>query len=120
MDSGALERMRTRARAVRTRARTRSWSYRQRNLAAGVWLRVRRVLAAAEAAHEISSEEGHRLMAEGYRPEACGRELAPEKTILFVDEPRLSKVQDCRQIPVGLGQDFMAATVVALRPFDDR
>ncbi|MGH2400551.1 MAG: hypothetical protein ACRDF6_11985 [bacterium] len=118
MDSTSLDRMRARARAARTRAQIRSWSYRQRNLAAGVWFRLRRVLADARAAYHISDEDARRLVAEGYRPEACGGEVAPEKTILFVDERRLSKVETRRSIPVSLGQDFMAARSIALIRFD--
>lgn len=119
MDNRALERMRTRARAVRARAATQSWSYRQRNLAAGVWFRLRRVLADAQAAYEISGEEARQLVVEGYRPEQCGREVVPEKTILFVDPARLSRLATRRPIRVGLGPDFLAATNVALVRFGD-
>lgn len=119
MDSGPIDRMRARARAVRTRARVRSWTYRQRNLAAGVWFRLRRVLADASAAYEISDEDARRLVAEGYRPEPCGGEVAPEKTILFVDERRLSKIETRRPIRVGLGPDLLAARAIAVVPFDE-
>ena len=112
--------MRARARAVRTRATVRSWNYRQRNLAAGVWFRLRRVLADARAAYVISDADARRLVAEGYRREACGREVAPEKTILFVDEWRLSKLEACRPIPLSLGPDFLSARAIALIAFDDR
>ena len=118
MDSAALERMKARAHAVRTRAAVRSWNYRQRNLAAGVWFRLRRVLADARAAYVISDEDARRLVAEGYRAEACGLDVAPEKTILFVDERRLSKV-DTWPIPLGLGPEFLAAKAIALIAFDD-
>jgi len=66
MDSQAVQRMRARARAVRTRAHVRAWKYRQRNLAAGVWFRLRRVLADAKAAYVISDEDARRLLADGY------------------------------------------------------
>ena len=111
--------MQARARAVRTRAAVRSWNYRQRNLASGVWFRLRRVLADAREAYVMSDEDGLRLVDEGYRPEACGADVAPEKTILFVDELRLSKVEARRPIPVSLGPDFLAARAVALIAFDD-
>jgi hypothetical protein len=117
--SDPLERMRTRARDVRTRAQVRSWTYRQRNLAAGVWFRIRRMLADARAAYVISDEDACRLVTEGYTREACGREIAPEKTILFVDEPRLSRIATRRPIPVGLGPEFLAAHAVALVAFDE-
>ena len=106
-------------RAVKARARVRSWTYRQRNLAAGVWFRLRRVLAQAQTAYDIPEEEARGLLAEGYRPEPCGGEVAPEKTILFVDEARLSRIATRRQIPVGLGPEFFAARAIALVPFDE-
>jgi hypothetical protein len=112
--------MRARARDARTRAAVRSWHYRQRNLAAGVWYRLRTALAAAKAAYAISDDEARQLIAEGYRPEACGAAIAPQKTIVFVDEPRLSSIDGRRSMPVGLGPDFFGAQAIALVAFDDR
>jgi hypothetical protein len=119
MDSRALERMRARARVVRTRSQVRAWKYRQRNLAAGVWFRIRRVLADAKAAYVISDEDAERLLSEGYEPLACGREVAPEKRIVFVDDRRLDRVESRRQIRVDLGPAFLAATAIALTRFDE-
>ena len=113
-----LESMRERARAVRTRAAIRQWKYRQRNLASGVWLRLRRALAFAKEAYVISGDDIRHLLAEGYKPEPCGRQLEPEKTILFVDAPRLLRIESRRRIPVNLGADFLLAEAVALLPFD--
>lgn len=118
MGESPVDRMRARARAVRTRAAIRRWQYRQRNLAAGVWFRLRRVLADAERAYAISDEDARQLVAEGYTPEPCGTEVAPEKTIIFVDEPRLAALSSRRPIPVRLGPAFLAARAVALVPFD--
>jgi len=112
--------LRARAQAVRTRAAVRRWSYRQRDLAAGVWFRLRRVLADAKDAYVISDDDARRLVAEGYAAEACGAEVSPEKTILFVDQRRLSMIDGRRPIPVGLGPDFMAARAIALVRFDVR
>jgi hypothetical protein len=67
--------MQARARLVRTRSAIRHWEYRQRHLAAGVWFRLRRVLADASAAYAIAEEDAYRLGAEGYVSEACGAEL---------------------------------------------
>ena len=117
MSPNGVDKLQARARAVRTRAAVRSWQYRQRNVAAGVWFRLRRTLADARTAYAIPADDARRLIAEGYRAEACGVELAPEKTILFVDEHRLSNIEGRRPIPVGLGPDFMAATAIALVPF---
>jgi hypothetical protein len=110
--------MHARARAARTRAEVRRWNYRQRDLAAGVWFRLRRVLADARAAYVISEADGQQLMAEGYAVEPSGNQLAPEKTILFVDEARLSMVASRQPIPVELGPAFLGATTVALVAFE--
>ena len=118
MDSRPLDRMHARAREVRIRVAVRRWHYRQRNLAAGVWFRLRRVLADAKAVYVISDQDARRLVTEGYRVEACGRQVAPEKVILFVDETRLSSVESRRSIPVGLGPAFLTATAIALVAFD--
>jgi hypothetical protein len=110
--------MRARARAVRSRAAIRSWNYRQRKLAAGVWFRIRRVLADAKEAYVIPSADAEQLLAEGYVPETCGAQLAPEKTLIFVDSARLARIESRRKIPVRLGPDFLLATAVALMPFE--
>jgi hypothetical protein len=111
--------MHARARAVRTRATIRAWQYRQRNLAAGAWFRLRRVLADAMAAYVIGDEDARRLLAEGYQAEACGLDVAPPKTLVFVDERRLSRIAGRRQVPVGLGPAVLAASALALVRFDD-
>jgi hypothetical protein len=116
--SSSLARLHARASAVRTRARIRSWSYRQRNLAAGAWFRLRRVLADARAAYVIPSDDARRLVAEGYKAEACGSEVSPEKTILFVDDRALATIAARRAIPVNLGPEFLAARSIALVRFD--
>lgn len=117
-DSRALQRMHERARAVRARAAIRSWEYRQRNLAAGVWYRLRRVLADARAAYVISDDDARELVAEGYRVEPCGREVSPEKSLIFVDDQRLAAISSRREIRVGLGPEFLQATAVALVAFE--
>jgi hypothetical protein len=94
--------------------------YRQRDLAAGVWFRLRRVLADARLAFAISEEDARRLIAEGCQPAACGAQVTPEKMIFFVGEPRLAALPSRRAIPVTLGPDFLAATAVALVAFDSR
>lgn len=120
MSEAALERMRARARAVAARAGVRRWEYRQRHLAAGVWYRLRRVLAEAESAYVISDEDAERLLAEGYVPEPCGSEIVPGKTLLFVDPVRLEGLDSRRQIRVDLGLDFLTAQAVALVRFAPR
>jgi hypothetical protein len=112
-----VERLRDRARGARTRAEIRAWNYRQRHLAAGVWFRVRRALARARAAYAITDEDARQLIAEGFEREASGQELAPVKTLLFVDDARLAQVAGRRAIPVGLGPEFFAASSIALVSF---
>ena len=118
MNERALEGMQDRARAVRTRAAVRVWHYRQRDLASGVWFRLRRVLADARAAYVISEEDATRLIAGGCRPEPCGREISPEKTILFVSESQLSTLDAPRAIRVALDPEFLTAPAIALVPFE--
>ena len=119
MTKNLLDTLRARAKAVRTRAAVRRWNFRQRHLAAGVWFRLRRVLADAGTAYVIDDADARRLIAEGYPAEACGAELSPPKIIVFVEESRLSRIGR-RPIPVGLGRDFMAASSIALVRFDVR
>jgi hypothetical protein len=118
MDS-ALERMQARARAVKTRAQVRAWQYRQRDLAAGVWFRLRRVLTNARAAYVLTEEDASRLVAEGFQPESCGLELSPEKTIVFLNADRAAQLDAPRPIPVSLGAEFLAARAIALVAFDE-
>jgi hypothetical protein len=120
MAEEAIRRMQARAHAVRTRAQVRSWQYRQRALAAGVWFRLRRVLADARAAFAISDADAGRLLDEGYRPAESGSQLTPEKRIFFVDEARVTDLPSRRAIPVGLGQDFLTSAAVVLIAFGDR
>src|SRR3989442_8458582 len=80
-DRSVLDRMNDRAKAVRNRAMIRSWKYRQRGLAAGVWFRLRRVLADAKEAYVISANDANQLLSEGYQAESCGAQIEPEKTI---------------------------------------
>jgi hypothetical protein len=119
MTEAGLERMRRRVQGVRTRAAIQRWNYRQRDLAAGVWLRLRRVLADAREAYVVSDDDVRRLVTEGYGPEACGNDISPAKTIVFVDAVRLSALESRRAIPVSLGPEFVAATALVLLPFED-
>ena len=113
------ERREARARAIRATAAVRAWRYRQRHLAGGAWYRMRRVLADARAIYAISADDAQQLLAEGRPAVACGRDFAPARTILFVDEQRLSAVTSRRPLQVGLGPDVLAAPALALVPFDD-
>jgi hypothetical protein len=118
MSSTALERMHKRARDVRARAVVRAFEYRQRRHAAGTWFRVRRVLARARTAYVVSNADAAQLAAEGFVEAPCGHELEPVKRLLFVDEARVSRLPARREIPVGLGPEFLEASAIALVPFE--
>ena len=118
MNDVLLEKLRRRAERVKVRRRVRSWEYRQRDLAAGVWFRLRRVLADAREAYAISEDEARCLLLEGYAAEPCGLEISPSKPLIFVDQERLTAIDGRTAIRVGLGEDFLGAPAVALVAFD--
>lgn len=106
-----------RVRQVRSRVAVRAWEYRQRHHAKGVWLRLRRILADAQAAYVIPGGEAERLIAEGFRPEAVGRELEPPKIILFLPVERVARLTGAREIPVRLEVELLQAPALALIRF---
>ncbi|HKY38028.1 MAG TPA: hypothetical protein VJN18_18930 [Polyangiaceae bacterium] len=103
-----------RARKARERAQIQAWQYRQRNLASGVWFRVRRVLVDAAEAFRISAEDAERLERAGARPAPAGLELEPAKRLFFVDREELASLPSRCSIPVRLGAAFLAARDVVL------
>jgi hypothetical protein len=113
-----LDRMRARLREIHARAAIQKWNYRQRNHAAGVWFRLRRVLADAKDAYVISPEDAATLIAEGYVAEPVGAELSPEKTLIFADGDRIDRLVSKNPILVRLSPDFLTSPAVALVPFD--
>ncbi len=94
-----------RVRQHRSRVTVRAWEYRQRRHARGVWFRLRRALADANAAYVISEIDARQLVSEGCRPESVGADLEPSKLILFAT------------VPVRLGGELLAAQCLALAPF---
>lgn len=112
--SDELER---RVRQVRSRVAARAWGYRQRRHARGVWMRLRRILADAQAAYVISESDAALLVAEGFRAEAVGRELEPAKIILFVPAARVARLTRAREIPVSLEVELLEAPALALVRF---
>lgn len=109
--SEVLER---RARQMRSRLVRRAWEYRQRHHAAGVWFRLRRLLADASAAYVISEAAARQLVDEGHAPEPVGAELEPPKLLLFVAPERVARIAGAREIPVRLGGEQLAARHPAL------
>lgn len=106
-----------RVRQVRSRVAVRAWEYRQRHHAKGVWMRLRRVLADAEAAYVIPEGEAERLVVEGFQPERVGRELEPPKIILFLPAERVARLTGARKIPVRLEVELLEAPALALVRF---
>lgn len=112
--SDGLER---RIRQMRSRAAVRAWEYQQRHHAKGVWLRLRRILADAEAAYVIPEGEAERLVVEGFQPEPVGRELEPPKVILFLPADRVAQLTGAREIPVRLEVELLETPALALVRF---
>jgi hypothetical protein len=106
-----------RLRERRARLLIRAWDYRQRDLARGVWFRLRRVLADAREAYVITRAEGERLSAEGGLVEPVGRELQPPRLILFTPAGRVSRIEGARAIPVRLSAELLEAECLALVRF---
>ena len=109
--------LRRRLRQVQSRVAVRAWTYRQRHHAKGVWVRLRRLLADAQAAFAIPASEAERLLAEGYRPEAVGQELEPPRVIVFVPAERATAIPGAQEIPVSLGAALLEAPALALVRF---
>lgn len=108
-----------RLREMRSRVLTRAFDHRQRRHARGVWFRLRRVLAYAREAYVVPAEEANRLIAEGYRPDPVGQELAPARVILLVPRERVAGIAAARPLPVRLNAEMLSAECLALVPFDD-
>jgi hypothetical protein len=116
MSSPVLEQ---RLRRFRSRQLIRQWQYRQRDLAHGVWFRLRRVLADARAAYAISAEDAATLEAEGARAEPAGREVAPPLALYVVPPDRIPRLRSARPIAVRLSAELFSADAVAMVPFSD-
>ena len=106
-----------RLRQVRSRVAVRAWAYRQRHHAKGMWMRLRRVLAEAQAAYAISAGEAEQLLAEGYEPHPVGRELEPPKVIIFVSTERASRIPGAEAIPLHLDARLLETSALALVAF---
>ena len=83
-----------------------------------MWFRLRRVLADAGAAYVIPEDEARTLIAEGHRPEPVGQELEPPKLIVMASSARIAQIASAQPVPVRLGGELLAATCLALTPFE--
>ncbi|MEM9696729.1 MAG: hypothetical protein AAGA56_29600 [Myxococcota bacterium] len=110
--------MRKRVRQIHAQALVRRSDYRQRHLAKGTWMRLRRELAISERVFVLSPEEEHKLVARGFETLAVGEALHPKKRLYRVDRAQLSALEArADEVPVGLNQTFLSAEAVALVPF---
>jgi hypothetical protein len=75
------------------------------------------LLALASEAHAIPRDEAERLIAEGYRPDPVGWELAPSRLILVVPRGRAAQIPSARRLPVRLSAELLAAECLVLVPF---
>lgn len=106
-----------RLRELRSRVLIRAFDCRQRRHARGVWFRLRRALAFAEAAYAVSREEGERLLAEGYHSDPVGRELQPPRIVVVVPRERVARIDGARALAVRLSAELLSAECLALVPF---
>jgi len=99
---------------MRQRLVVRAWEYRQRDLAKGVWTKVRRLLVDAESAWIIDAADVEIVRAAGIRPESDGLRLQPPKEIRFVSSEVLSTLPSRQTIDLGMNAAFLEATHVVL------
>ena len=106
-----------RLRAYRSRIALRDYAYRQRNLAHGLWFRVRLTLAQAERAFVLSAEDAAALVARGAAPEPVGDEMAPAKVIVYAELEELRSLPSAREVAVRLSAEVLSARGLGLVRF---
>ena len=106
-----------RLREFRSRVLVRAFDYRQRRHARGAWFRFRRTLALSREAFAIPRAEAERLVAEGHRPEPVGREIEPQRIVVFVPRERVARIASACPLDVRLSAELLAAEGLALVPF---
>ena len=114
------EKLHQRAAEIRARALERAWRYRQRRHASGGWDRLRWVLASCERAWWIEADLVDRLVAEGFRVEPAGYELAPPRRLVVVPWERalaLESSDEASPLPLHLDSRFFDAPGVLLVRF---
>jgi hypothetical protein len=76
------------------------------------------VLVDAGAASIIAEDDARKLVAEGHRVEPVGQEFEPPKLIVFASSERIAQITSAQPVPIRLSRDVLAATYLALAPFD--
>jgi hypothetical protein len=108
------ETLHERARRIAERRLIRAWNYRQRDLSAGVWYRLRRALVDAAEAWIIDEAGADLLERRGHAPLPVGREIEPPKRIYFVSREELPAPPPRRQTAVRLSGELLQAAYLAL------
>lgn len=114
-----MEALHRRARQARARAQVKRWQYCQRHHAQGTWHLLARLLADSRAVFVVSESESEALGSEGIAAEAVGAMLEPPRTIRFVPEARIARLESRREIPVRLGPELLAARHLVLSRFGE-
>ncbi|MEZ4222217.1 MAG: hypothetical protein R3B13_14875 [Polyangiaceae bacterium] len=103
--------------AMRARRSILRWEFRQRNLAKGVWFRLRRRLADAERVFVITPESAAQLIGEGIEPLAVGQQLQPPLNLFVLSGDRAVRLAEAREIAVRLSAELLTARNLVLVPF---
>ncbi len=117
MGADMIEQLHRRARHTRANAAVRRWEYRQRHHARGVWFRLRRLLADAASAWQVSPADSARLIDDGVAPDPVGLALEPPMTILVVAQARLDALPSSTPVVLRLGADLLRSRHLVLVRF---
>jgi hypothetical protein len=112
------DRLHARARAVRSRALVRAFEYRQRDLAGGVWVRLRLALSRIERAYVIDDEDASALAADGIVPLSAGLEIEPPLRIFVVSGARARALRSGAPIPLHMDTRLLRAGAIAVVEFE--
>lgn len=115
--SDAVAKLHARVAQIRARRALVAWEIRQEAHAKGAFVRLARALGRAEHALAIDAADASVLVGEGWPRDEAGRDLVPEKHVLWVSAERAAQLASARALEIRLGPDVLAATRIALVPF---
>ena len=110
-------RLHARARRFAARVAVRRWEYRQRDLAMGVWPKLRRLLAYSERALAVDDAELQALVAEGVALDPVGAALEPQLRIAVVSADRAARLASATPLPLRLGEPLLRSKNLVLVRF---
>lgn len=111
------DKLHARARAAKSRWLIRSAEYRQRDLAGGVWVKLREPLARAERAYAISEADAAGLEAAGHVALAPGLAIEPQLRAYVISTDVLGTLPSAEEIPVRMDERLLRSGWLALVPF---